>query len=85
MKPFRRPPPNDPAQRAAALFRHSGYPFLNLLRCTFGSGILVLTGSLPTHQLNELATALAERVEGVEAVDNRVEVVQRPLAQRRPA
>lgn len=68
---------SDPAQEAAALFRHSGYPFLNMLRCSFGSGILVLTGSLPTNQLNELATSLAARIEGVRVVENRIEVAQR--------
>lgn len=70
--------PSDPAEQAAALFRHSGYPFLNMLRCSFGSGILVLTGTLPTYQLSEIATALAARVEGVEVVENRVAVSQRP-------
>ena len=74
--------PADPAQVAAALFQHSGYPFLNLLRCSFGSGILVLTGSLPTNQLNDLATSLAARVEGVRIVVNRVEVAQRAPIRR---
>lgn len=74
--------PSDPAQEAAALFRHSGYPFLNLLRCSFGSGILVVSGTLPTYQLCDIATALAARVEGVEVVENRVEVSQRPPLKR---
>jgi osmotically-inducible protein OsmY len=76
------PEPPDPAEQAAALFRHSGYPFLNMLCCTFQSGILILTGTLPTYQLNNLAQALAERIEGVEIVENRVEVMQRPPIRR---
>lgn len=75
--PSRNSPPLDPAARADALFRHSGYPFLNMLKCSFRSGILVLTGTVPTYYLSELAEGLARQVEGIDAVENRVEVVQR--------
>jgi osmotically-inducible protein OsmY len=77
--------PLDPAARADALFRHSGYPFLNLLKCTFRSGILVLAGTVPPYHLREMAEGLARQVDGVDAVLDRVEVVQRTSAARKAA
>jgi osmotically-inducible protein OsmY len=55
--------------------RQSPYYYLKRLGCRFESGVLTLCGCVPYGQLRHLAEAIVSRVEGVQQVDNRVEVI----------
>jgi len=49
--------------------------------CEFYGGVLILRGCLPTYYLKQLAQTLAAQVEGVQQLDNRIEVPSlRPTA-----
>jgi len=64
---------------AARRLRESPYFFLKRLSCQFDDGVLTLRGRVPYVQLKQFAESIVSRVEGVEEVVNRVEVVD-PLA-----
>jgi len=53
----------------------AGHP----IRCTFCNGTLTLHGRVPTHFLRQTARSLAQQVEGVKVVDNRIDVVPLPV------
>ncbi len=61
-------------QAAERRLRESPYYFLRALRCQVDAGVLTLIGRVPHGQLKEFAEAIVARVEGVQAVVNRVEV-----------
>jgi osmotically-inducible protein OsmY len=44
------------------------------IRCDFHEGILTLRGCLATFYLKQVAQTLVTKVEGVQLIDNRVEV-----------
>ena len=44
------------------------------INCEFFEGVLVLRGCLPTYFLKQVAQTLAAKVDGVQQVDNRIEV-----------
>jgi len=52
----------------------SPYFFLKGIRCHFDCGVLTLRGSVPMWQLKQFAESIVSRVEGVQYIDNRVEV-----------
>lgn len=58
----------------AARLRRSGYPFLWGVNCKCNSGEVVLTGTVPTFYLKQVAQELARRTAGVIRVDNRLQV-----------
>jgi osmotically-inducible protein OsmY len=48
--------------------------------CEFHEGVLILRGCLPTYYLKQLAQTLAAQVDGVQQLDNRIEVPAPPTA-----
>lgn len=56
-------------------FESSSYAELRNIESNYRSGHLTLTGLVSTFYLKQLATALAGGVEGVEQIDNRLDVV----------
>jgi len=55
-----------------------GYPALGTIRVDFHEGVLVLRGHLPSYYLKQVAQTVVARVEGVQQVDNRVQVCDTP-------
>jgi osmotically-inducible protein OsmY len=47
--------------------------------CEFSQGVLTLRGRVATHWLKQFARSLVERIDGVRAVDNQLEVVPWPV------
>jgi osmotically-inducible protein OsmY len=67
--------PGDLGQLAQDKLHQSPYFFLRRLTCHFDSGVLTLRGRVPYGQLKQLAEAIVARIDGVEEVVNRIEVV----------
>lgn len=69
----------DSASEIGALatrkLRESPYFFLKNVSCHFDSGVLTLRGQVPQPQLKNFAEAIVWRIDGVDDVINRVEVV----------
>jgi osmotically-inducible protein OsmY len=57
--------------------RSHSYPALREISCEYRDRVLVLRGRLPTYYLKQVAQTVAGGVEGVERVDNHIEVVVR--------
>lgn len=55
--------------------QESPYFYLKRLRCRYEAGVLTLLGRVPYGQLKQIAESIVERVEGIEHVINRVEVL----------
>jgi osmotically-inducible protein OsmY len=72
---FAEGPSADVAERAESELRRNGYVALNNIACEFSSGVLTLSGCLPTYYLKQVAQEAVARLCGVERVDNRIEVV----------
>jgi CheY-like chemotaxis protein len=51
------------------------YLALKNLSCAYHAGVLTLPGWLPTYYLKQLAQAAVAQIEGVERVDNQIEVL----------
>lgn len=66
---------DNPAHLVAARLRRSGYPFLRSIKCEFRGGVTVLSGTVPTFYLKQLAQALAAHTPGVGQIENGVQVV----------
>lgn len=69
----------------AARLRRSGYPFLWGVTCTFSAGEVVLSGTVPTFYLKQVAQELARHTAGVFRVDNRLQVAGPPRSAKRTA
>lgn len=69
----------------AARLRRSGYPFLWGVTCTFSAGEVVLSGTVPTFYLKQVAQELARHTPGVFRVDNRLQVASAPRPAKRTA
>jgi BON domain-containing protein len=67
-------PPVD--QSALWRLQHHSYAALHRISCEFHDGVLVLRGRLASYYLKQIAQSLVTRVDGVEHVDNRIEVVR---------
>src|SRR5262245_20667339 len=63
------------ASEIRSRFESSSYAELRNVESVFRAGHLTLTGLVSTFYLKQLATALAGGVEGVERIDNRLDVV----------
>ncbi len=50
--------------------------------CDYHDGVLVLRGCLPTYYLKQLAQQVVVDLEGVERIDNQVEIVTPALLSR---
>jgi osmotically-inducible protein OsmY len=57
----------------------SGYAALAFVSCDINQNLVILSGSVPSYHLKQLAQVFAQRVEGVGRVDNRLEVRRRRL------
>jgi osmotically-inducible protein OsmY len=62
------------ADAAAARLRQAPYLELRHVNCTFQQGILYLQGHVSSCCLRQIAQALIQGLEGVEAIDNQLEV-----------
>jgi hypothetical protein len=60
--------------------RESPYFFLRSLSCDFHAGVLTVRGQVPMSELRQLAENIVWRIDGVEDVINRVEVVDPMLS-----
>ena len=78
-------PEGSTAAAVAARLRRSGYPFLWGVTCTFNAGEVVLSGTVPTFYLKQVAQELAGHTPGVFRVDNRLQVTGAPRPARRTA
>lgn len=56
-------------------FDSSSYPELRKVESVYRAGHITLTGLVRSFYLKQLATSLAWGVEGVEQIDNRLDVV----------
>jgi osmotically-inducible protein OsmY len=72
----------DPAAGAERQLRHSGYLALRRLSCNFHAGVLTLRGRVPSYYLKQVALAVVAAVEGVEHIDDQVEVALAATARR---
>jgi hypothetical protein len=76
----------DRPQAAAIQFaaenrlRASSYLELHSLRCWYRDGALVLTGCVSRYYLWQMALSLVQELDGVDAIDNQVVVVDAPPA-----
>lgn len=75
---------DDAAGLVSARLRRSGYPFLRGVRCEVHEGVTVLSGTVPTFHLKQVAQALASHTPGVRQIDNRLQVPQSGCRTRRP-
>jgi osmotically-inducible protein OsmY len=55
----------------------TGYPSLRAVVCEVHAGVLTLRGRVPSYYLKQVAQAVARRIDGIEALINRIEVVYR--------
>ena len=51
---------------------------LSLVGCDVDRDRVILSGSVPSYHMKQLAQVFALRVEGVDRIDNRLEVHERP-------
>lgn len=49
--------------------------FLRKVTCEFHDGILVLRGQLPSYHHKQMAQELVFRIDGVDKIENRIDVV----------
>jgi osmotically-inducible protein OsmY len=59
---------------AESRLRQSTYPELHLLSCDFHEGVLTLRGRVPSYYLKQVAQTLILQVNGVDEINNRLEV-----------
>ncbi len=59
---------------AEGRLRGNPYRALRHVTCDCREGVLVLRGCLPTYYLKQVAQGAVARLEGVRAVDNRIQV-----------
>jgi hypothetical protein len=76
------PPSPSPGtgELAQSRLRRSAYLALHSVDCEFRAGVLTLRGRLPSYYLKQVAQAVVATVEGVQHIDNRIEVVARAAA-----
>jgi hypothetical protein len=70
--------PSQIAEVAESRLRGNGYLALRSISCTFDRGALVLRGYVPTYFLKQVAQEVVSKIDGVRAVDNRIEVADGP-------
>lgn len=69
---------NSPIPRkelAEQCLRHNSYLALKNLSCDDHDGVVVLRGCLPSYYLKQVAQEVVAHLEGVERIDNQIEVV----------
>jgi osmotically-inducible protein OsmY len=66
---------NDIALEAQSrLLRNPWYASTRRVSCEFDNGVLTLQGTAPTYYLKQVAQALLVGIQGVERIDNQIEV-----------
>jgi hypothetical protein len=60
---------------AEGCLRGTPYPALKAVSCDWRDGALVLRGCLPSYYLKRVAQEAVARLEGVERIDNQIQVV----------
>ena len=71
-----RPDPRAGIQALAEWgLRRSRYPALRAVSCDYQDGVLVLRGCLPSYYLKQVAQEVVARLDGVQAVDNQIQVM----------
>ena len=74
----------DDAAQAQAETRLRELPELAdcAIRCAFHDGVLTLSGRVPRYSLKQAARSLVRRIQGVEGVDNRIDVIPLPASEQ---
>jgi osmotically-inducible protein OsmY len=67
---------------AEGLLRGNAYLALQHISCDFHAGVLTLRGHLPTYYLKQVALTAVAAVEGVERIDDQIEITP-PIELRR--
>lgn len=68
-------PEDSIAVAAMARLRQAPYLELRHVNCTLRQNILHLQGQVSSYYLRQMAQALIQGLEGVEAIDNQLEVI----------
>lgn len=67
---------HDLSHRVMLTFKRSSYPALANLSVVENAGVVVITGSLPSYYLKQIAQTIAGSVDGVRALDNQAVVTR---------
>jgi osmotically-inducible protein OsmY len=70
-----RTPPPGLRELAEGCLRRNPYRALKHVSCECRGGVLVLRGRLPSYYLKQVAQEVVARLEGVQVVDNQIQVV----------
>ena len=73
--PIRSPSSERVVASAQRLLRQSRYGALHHVNCEFHEGILTLRGQVASFYMKQVAQTTVRGVEGVEVINNRLEVV----------
>ena len=69
------PVANRVAHQARERLGNTSYHFLRFVDCCFDDGVLTLRGRVPSFYLKQMAQSVLANIEGVDRIDNRVDVV----------
>jgi CheY-like chemotaxis protein len=69
------PPAPSVTEAAERLLRRNSYLALKNVVCEFHDGVLTLRGCLPSYHLKQVALAAVSQLEGVQRIENQIEVV----------
>jgi hypothetical protein len=67
---------NNVLDAAETKFRDSAYLELRRIHCEFDNGVLILAGQVSSHYLRQVAQATVQGITEIQAIDNRLDVVQ---------
>ena len=67
----------EACKQAESKLCRTGYLALQRLSCEFRSGVLTVRGRLPSYYLKQIALLVLATVEGVQFIDDQVEVSAR--------
>jgi osmotically-inducible protein OsmY len=71
-------PPAGVAGWAEVRLRGNGYRVLKNVACDYRDGVLTLRGRLPSYYLKQVAQETVARIDGVQRIDNQIEVSASP-------
>ena len=71
---------SDVGAMAESSIRRVGRFATRSVSCSYHEGVLILRGLVPTYYLKQIAQTTVMGIDGVEQVDNRIEVRQPPIA-----
>lgn len=63
-------------EQAVRRMRESSHSLLRTVQCRFDNGVLRLKGRVPSFYLKQLVQSLVENIDGVERIDNQVDVTR---------